>query len=167
MTRALVLNVSYEALCVVSSRRALNLVLSGKAASLHDSRELFHSQRAKFYTPSVVRLNYFVRVPFPARVALNKRSVFARDNYRCQYCGAPAENIDHVIPRSRGGEHSWENVVASCKSCNSKKEDRLLSETNFVLRKTPTTPKGRTWIYLLGAVNDEWVPYVGSSPISA
>lgn len=167
MSRALVLNVSYEALCVVPSRRALSLVLSNKAVSLHQGSEIFHSARAAFHAPSVVRLNYFVRVPYPTRVALNKRSVFARDNYTCQYCGAPAENIDHVIPKSRGGQHCWENVVASCKSCNSKKEDRLLSETNFVLRKMPTTPKGRTWIYLLGAVNDEWVPYVGANTLTA
>ncbi len=167
MSRALVLNVSYEALGVVSSRRALGLVLSGKALSLHDSKDIFHSTQAKFNVPSVVRLNYFVRVPYPTRVALNKRSVFARDNYICQYCGAPAENIDHVIPRSKGGEHCWENVVASCKTCNSKKEDRLLSETNFVLRRLPMAPKGKAWIHLLGAVNEDWVPYVGSSPMSA
>lgn len=167
MSRALVLNVSYEALCVVSSRRALGLVLAGKALTVHESRDIFHSEKAKFIAPSVVRLNYFIRVPYPARVALNKRSVFARDHYQCQYCSAPAENIDHVIPRSKGGEHCWENVVASCKSCNSKKEDRLLSETNFTLRKLPMAPKGRTWIYLLGAVNEEWVPYVGANTISA
>lgn len=152
---------------MTSGRRALNLVLAKKAVSLHDSRELFHSARSKFYAPSVVKLNYFVRVPYPARVALNKKSVFARDNYICQYCGAPAENVDHVVPRSRGGEHCWENVVASCKSCNSRKEDRMLNESNFVLHKMPVAPKGRAWIYLLGAVNEEWVPYVGSNIISA
>lgn len=167
MSRALVLNVSYEALCVVSSRRALGLVMANKAVSLHEGMEFFHSQHMKFHAPSVVRLNYFVRVPFPTRVALNKRSVFARDNFTCQYCGAVAENIDHVIPKSRGGQHCWENVVASCKLCNSRKGDRLLSETSFVLRRMPMAPKGRAWIYLLGVVNDEWVPYVGASTISA
>lgn len=167
MSRALVLNVSYEALCVVSSRRALGLVLAEKAVSLHDGGDIFHSERSIFYAPSVVRLNYFVRVPFPTRVALNKRSVFARDNYTCQYCGDPAENIDHVIPKSRGGEHCWENVVASCRYCNSKKEDKLLSETGFTLKRMPMAPKGRTWIYLLGAVNEEWVQYVGSNTMTA
>lgn len=167
MSRALVLNVSYEALGVVSTRRALGLVLSGKAHSVHEGHEVFRSEHIRFNAPSVVRLNYFVKVPYPTRVALNKRSVFARDNYTCQYCGAPAENIDHVIPRSKGGEHCWENVVASCKACNSKKEDRLLSETNFVLRKMPMAPKGKSWIHLLGAVNDDWVPYVGPNNMSA
>src|SRR5215217_1857451 len=81
---------------------------------------VFHSERAAFPEPSVVRLSYFVKVPYQARVALNRRAVFARDGHRCQYCGAAAENIDHVIPRSKGGPHTWENVVAACRPCNSR-----------------------------------------------
>ena len=102
MSRALVLNASFEPLCVVSTRRALLLVLDAKAELLHDTGRRFHAQRIAIPEPSVVRLAHYVKVPYQARIALNRRAVFARDGHRCQYCGSAAENIDHVIPRSRG-----------------------------------------------------------------
>ena len=102
MTQALVLNATYEPLCVVPSRRALMLVLDGKAELLHATDGMFRAERVAFAEPSVVRLGYYVKVPYQARVALNRRAVFARDGHRCQYCGASAENIDHVIPQQQG-----------------------------------------------------------------
>ena len=125
------LNATYEPLCVVPVRRAVVLVLKEKAEVLQQRDEELHSERMSLPVPSVIRLVHFVRVPFRARAPLSRRSVFVRDGHRCQYCGAAAENIDHVIPRSRGGEHVWENVVASCRPCNAAKEDRLLSETHL------------------------------------
>jgi 5-methylcytosine-specific restriction endonuclease McrA len=99
-------------------------------------------------------------------VALNRRAVFARDGHRCQYCGASAENIDHVIPRSRGGLHSWENVVASCRPCNARKRDHLLEESGMRLRRPPTIPRHRTFILVSsGAIRSEWESYLG--PLSA
>src|ERR1700736_5971533 len=109
MSRALVLNASFEPLCVVSTRRALLLLLDAKAELVHATDRRFHSERAVFPEPSGVRLSYYVRVPYQARIALNRRAVFARDGHRCQYCGASAENIDHVIPPSRGGPPAWDN----------------------------------------------------------
>ncbi len=141
MGRALVLNATYEPLCVVPVRRAVILVLKEKAEVLQHRDEELHSERMSLPVPSVIRLVHFVRVPFRARAPLSRRSVFVRDGHRCQYCGATAENIDHVIPRSRGGEHVWENVVASCRPCNAAKEDRLLSETHLALRRPPFAPK--------------------------
>ena len=164
MSRALVLNASYEALCVVSTRRALVLVLDDKAELVHSTERLFHAERVAFPEPSVVRLSHYVKVPYQARVALNRRAVFARDNNRCQYCGAQAENIDHVIPRSRGGEHTWENVVAACRPCNSRKQDRMLHETTFSLRRKPTAPRERVWILVAsGQMRPDWEPYLGVS----
>ena len=93
-----------------------------------------------------MRLSYYVKVPYQARVALNRRAVFVRDGHRCQYCNAPAENIDHVIPRSKGGPHTWENVVAACRPCNARKMDHLLHETNMRLRRQPRAPRERIWI---------------------
>src|SRR5215469_11320291 len=141
MTQALVLNATFEPLCVVSTRRALVLVLDDKAELLHSTGLAFHSERARFDEPSVVRLSHYVKVPFQARVALNRRAVFARDGHRCQYCGDSAENIDHVIPRSRGGLHSWDNVVASCRPCNARKRDRMLEDSGMRLRRRPAPPR--------------------------
>ena len=161
MSKALVLNASYEPLCVVSVRRAVVLVLKEKAEVLHTSDRVLHSERAAIPVPSVIRLTYFVKVPFRARAALNRRAVFARDGGRCQYCGATAENIDHVIPRSRGGQHVWENVVAACRPCNTRKEDRSLNEVGLVLRRRPAAPKELTWIIVaVGTVHPHWEPYL-------
>jgi 5-methylcytosine-specific restriction endonuclease McrA len=161
--RALVLNATFEPLCVVASRRALLLVLSSKAELLHDTGYEFHSARLALPEPSVVKLSHYVRVPHQARVAITRRAVFARDGHRCQYCGGQAENIDHVVPRSRGGLHSWDNVVAACRRCNTRKEDRLLEETSLVLRHPPKAPRSRVWMLTVGGdVRDDWAPYVGS-----
>src|SRR5438270_13306814 len=112
MSRALVLNASFEPLCVVSCRRALILVMAEKAELIHATDNVYRSERRTVPEPSVVRLCHYVKVPYQARVALNRRAVFARDNNRCQYCGAAAENIDHVIPRTKGGPHTWAAGVA-------------------------------------------------------
>jgi 5-methylcytosine-specific restriction endonuclease McrA len=159
--RTLVLNATFEPLCVVASRRALVLVLDGKADLIHDTGAVFRSARASYPEPSVVRLAQYVRVPRQSRVAISRRSVFARDNHRCQYCGGAAENIDHVVPRSRGGTHSWDNVVAACKRCNATKEDRLLEDTGLVLARAPTAPRSRVWLLVAsGELRSDWEPYV-------
>jgi len=162
MSRALVLNASFEPLCVVTTRRALVLVLDEKAELLSATGQKFHSARAAFPEPSVVRLMTYVKVPYRTRVALNRRAIFLRDDHRCQYCGAAAENIDHVVPRSRGGLHRWDNVVAACRPCNARKEDRFLSEvTSMRLRRPPAAPTGRVWMLLaMGGMRPEWRPYL-------
>jgi 5-methylcytosine-specific restriction endonuclease McrA len=161
MSRALVLNASFEPLCVVPSRRALLLLLCAKAELITATDHCFHSERAVFPEPSVVRLTYFVKVPYQARVALNRRAVFARDGHVCQYCGAAAENIDHVVPRSKGGTHTWDNVVAACRPCNMRKEDRLLHESGMKLRRPPAIPRERIWILVAsGTVRPDWEPYL-------
>lgn len=170
MSQALVLNATYEPLCVVSSRRALLLVLDAKAEMVHAAEGVFRAARASFSEPSVVRLSYYVRVPYQARIALNRRAVFARDGHRCQYCGATAENIDHVIPRSKGGPHAWDNVVAACRRCNTAKRDRMLEDSGMRLRRVPSVPRERTWILASsGTVRPDWEPYLGriSASLSA
>ena len=155
------LNASFEPLCVVTSRRALLLLLDDKAEMVHATGRVYRSARAMFDEPSVVRLVHYVKVPYRARVALNRRAVFVRDEHRCQYCGATAENLDHVVPRSRGGTHSWDNVVAACRRCNSHKEDRLVQEIGFKLARPPRAPRERIWILLaVGAVHPDWEQYL-------
>jgi 5-methylcytosine-specific restriction endonuclease McrA len=162
MSGALVLNATYEPLCIVTQRRALNLILQAKAELVSPTEHHFRSAKATFAVPSVVRLIAYVKVPYTTRVALNRRAVFARDNYRCQYCHAAAENIDHVIPRSRGGTHTWENVVAACRACNARKEDRMLHEINMRLRRPPTTPHARAWVLAAtGSRRPDWEPWLG------
>src|SRR5215831_19131450 len=112
MRSALVLNATYEPLSVVSARRAVCLVLSSKAEVIHHDDSAMHSAHLVIHIPVVIRLNYMVKVPYHRRTTLSRRAVFARDDHRCQYCGGHADSIDHVLPRSRGGDHSWDNVAA-------------------------------------------------------
>ncbi len=171
MAGALVLNASYEPLCVVPVRRAIVLVLNRKAEIVSTTDRPFRTERITFETPSVIRLVQFVRVPFRTRVPLNRRAIFVRDANRCQYCQATAENIDHVIPRSRGGQHVWENVVAACQPCNAKKGDKMLEQTTMVLRRKPQAPHALTWVLVaVGNVRPDWEPFLGLEavqPLSA
>lgn len=139
--RTLVLNVTYQPLSITTVRRALLLVLSGKADVVHTRTGAIRSSRMSVPAPSVVRLTYHARAPYRRRAPLHRRAVFARDAHRCQYCGNRAECIDHVHPRSRGGEHTWENVVACCRTCNVGKGDSLLSEGRYRLHRTPYAPE--------------------------
>jgi 5-methylcytosine-specific restriction endonuclease McrA len=140
MGRALVLNATDAPLAVVPARRAVVLVLKDKAEVVMTNGMIFHAERLEIEAPSIVRLRRFVRIPYRPRAPLTRRAVFARDDWTCQYCSAQAENLDHVIPRSRGGEHVWENVVAACRRCNAKKENRLLSEARLTLARRPFAP---------------------------
>ncbi len=155
------LNASFEPLSVVSERRALCLVLAEKAEVVHDSGRVFRSERVVVPAPSVVRLVHFVKVPFRRRAALSRRGVFLRDGGRCQYCSARAESIDHVVPRSRGGPHTWENVVAACRRCNSRKRDRSVEDAGMVLRSRPAAPRHLSWVVVeAGDVPEVWAPYL-------
>ncbi|MDR7278750.1 5-methylcytosine-specific restriction endonuclease McrA [Catenuloplanes atrovinosus] len=140
------LNVTYEPLCVVSVRRAAILVLSGKAALVTDGDGILHSARDEIPVPSVIRLTRYVRVPYRTHVGLSRRAIFARDGWRCAYCRGPAQTIDHVFPRSRGGMHAWENVVAACAKCNHTKGDKTPAELGWRLHGgAPAAPKGQAW----------------------
>jgi 5-methylcytosine-specific restriction endonuclease McrA len=142
---ALVLNAGYEPLGVVSVRRAAILVLAAKAVCVADGDGLLHSERTVLPVPLVVRLTRHVRVPYRPHVGLSRRAIFARDGGRCAYCHGPAETIDHVVPRSRGGRHCWDNVVAACARCNHSKGDRTPAELGWRLQVAPCTPKGVAW----------------------
>jgi 5-methylcytosine-specific restriction endonuclease McrA len=161
MSRALVLNATFEPLCVVSDRRAVVLVLADVAEMIHASEAFMHSAHLSVVVPSVLRLRRYARVPYRWRTPLNRRSIFARDGHRCQYCGDTAESIDHVVPRSRGGPHTWDNVVAACRPCNVRKRDRRLHETSMRLHRPPSPPAGMSHLTLgLGAVPEVWTPYL-------
>lgn len=146
---ALVLNATYEPLCVVPVRRAAVLLLSQKAETVTPGDGFLRSERQMIPVPSVVRLNRYVKVNRRRKVSVTRRAVFARDRWQCAYCAGPAETIDHVMPRSRGGQHVWDNVVASCARCNHKKNDRTLAEMGWKLATPPAAPKN-PMLYILG-----------------
>ena len=158
----LLLNATYEPLCVVSSRRAIVLVLAEKAVPVDAAAEVVHAERVSLPVPVVVRLTRYVRVPYPAQVPLSRRAVFTRDGQTCVYCGGSATSIDHVVPRSRGGTHTWDNVVAACRRCNHTKADRSLAELGWKLPHPPRTPSGAAW-RLLGSrsVDPRWREWLG------
>lgn len=161
MERVLLLNATFEPLCAVSARRAIVLLLKGKAEALERDGCAFHSERLTIAIPSVIRLLYYVKVPYYGRANLSRRAVFARDSWKCQYCGGTAETVDHLVPRSRGGEHTWENVVAACKRCNGRKRDKLPTEAGLKLHKKPGAPRGPVTVSLeIGPMRPEWERYL-------
>ncbi|MCL5048418.1 MAG: HNH endonuclease [Firmicutes bacterium] len=161
MERALVLNASYEALGFVSTRRALVLLIYNKAELIYRTGVTVSTVDKSFPEPSIVRLYNYVRVPYNRKIAITKRAIFIRDNNRCQYCGAAAENIDHVIPKSRGGKNSWDNVVAACKRCNAVKGSNLISEMGLKLYKLPREPQPSLRMFIArGDIRPEWQQYV-------
>ncbi len=164
----LLLNASFEPLRVLSVRRAVCLVLDDKAEVIQESDAPFRSGTFEMGTPSVIRLKYYVQVPFRSMVPLNRRSLMARDKGVCQFndCERVGNTIDHVIPRSKGGTHTWDNVVAACKQCNSRKDDKLLGkksgELDWTLKNKPVAPIGTKWLVLGIAPRKEaeWADYL-------
>ncbi len=163
MGATLLLNASFEPLHVVTSRRAIVLVLAGKADVVSESNGEFHSERLTVPIPSVIRLRYYVHVPFRAHLPLTRRNVLSRDRGRCAYCGGRGDTVDHVVPRSRGGEHIWQNVVAACRGCNGHKADRTLDELGWTLGVTPRVPSGWAWLLVGVTAAPDWQPWLNGS----
>ena len=138
----LVLNQNYEPINVTNARRALTLVLSSKAEVLETGEERLNSPSTSVECPSVIRLQYMVRRPH-RRISLTRREVFLRDDYTCQYCGQRTRNLtlDHVVPRSKGGAHTWDNLVSACSPCNHKKGRRTIEQARMHLRSLPREPR--------------------------
>lgn len=160
--RTLVLNAGYEPLAVVSFRRALVLVLNGKAVIIErvEDRPVVSASHS-YDRPAVVVLTRYVHVPRVRRVPVTRRGVLRRDGSRCAYCGHQAATIDHVLPRSRGGVDSWENLVACCQRCNSEKGDRTPQEMSWRLRVAPRPPHGAHWAVRGAEQTDPcWEPYL-------
>ncbi len=140
MSDVLVLNSSYEPMNVAAWQRAVELIFSGKAEAIHNTARLLRSSGGfAMPLPSVIRMLYYVRRK-PKRVALTKKNVLLRDDYRCGYCARRGERatmtVDHVIPRAAGGKSSWENLVAACSDCNGRKRDRTPVQARMpLLRK--------------------------------
>jgi 5-methylcytosine-specific restriction endonuclease McrA len=163
MQHVLVLNASYEPLNVTTVRRAHVLVFKGKAEVIEELEERLHSATDTFPWPHVIRLVTYVCVPRAVKRKISRRALFARDGWRCAYCGTTAGRLtlDHVVPRSKGGDSVWENVVTSCAPCNLRKGDRTLEESGLELRTLPKAPAPVLFIRLAAPrIPHGWRPYL-------
>jgi 5-methylcytosine-specific restriction endonuclease McrA len=162
--QVLVLNASYEPLNVTTVRRAHVLVFKGKAEVIEKLDRPLASATSTFPWPHVIRLVHYVRVPRTVQRKISRRALFARDGWRCVYCGTAGGRLtlDHVVPRSRGGQSVWENVVTSCAPCNLRKGDRLPDEVRMQLRQPPKPPTPALFIKLASpTIPTGWRPYLG------
>ena len=163
-SRVLLLNATFEPLAVVTAKRAIVLMLTGKAECVEAALGVaFHSESLTLPAPSVMRLSRYVRVPYRHGVPMTRAGVLRRDGRRCAYCSKRADTIDHVVPRSRGGAHTWDNCVAACRTCNSKKADRLIEELGWTLAVAPRAPDRAAGGILVLAVEPlpSWEPWLG------
>lgn len=160
MAKVLLLNMSYEPLNICSWKRAIILLMKGKAEQLEQNGFMINNE---IPAPSVIRLLNYIAVPYSV-VPLSRSNVLHRDNYTCQYCGKKSTvlTVDHIIPKSRGGEHKWDNVVAACTRCNCNKSNKTLSEARMTLINKPTTPVNRIHFELTKqfSLYSEWKKYL-------
>ena len=165
----LALNASYEPLTIVPARRAVRLVLDGKAEILEeDGQRRFRSETRMVPCPSVIRLVRYVHVPYRFRRQVTNTFLFARDDYSCQYCGRRKSELrgrqfltrDHIIPVSRGGGNGWDNVVTSCSPCNNRKGDRLPNEVGLRLLSEPAEPNYVHLVWVVRSVTDTQAKYI-------
>ena len=158
----LVLNQNYEPLSVCSVRRALLLIMRGKAEAVEKLEEVVRAVSQEFAVPSVVRLERYINAP-RRRVVLSKRNVFKRDRFECQYCGRRDGKltIDHIVPRTRGGLSTWENMVCACATCNNKKGEHRPEQVGMKLRSKPKRPNSVSFMRnSIGSGQQRWKPYL-------
>ena len=148
VTDVLVLNFTYEALNITSFQRAVKLLFSGKAEMVHRRDDVIKSTSLEMKLPSIIRMLYYIKRPMQ-KVALTKKNVLLRDDYTCQYCQLKGERmmtVDHVLPKSKGGPSTWENLVCACMRCNNRKNNRTPEHANMKLKRKPKAPKYIPWI---------------------
>jgi len=164
--RVLVLNASYEPLQLVSTRRAIVLLLQEKAEVIEATEQRLRAQSLFLDIPLVIRLVRYIKIPRRLRLPCSRRGVLTRDRETCQYCGVqPGRTqltVDHVLPRSRNGQTTWENIVCSCIPCNTRKGNRLPHEAGMRLLKKPTRPKWRPFLHITfdAKVHDSWRHFI-------
>jgi 5-methylcytosine-specific restriction endonuclease McrA len=163
LNRVLILNQDYSALTVCSVQRAFLLVFLRKAELIADVKDQsLRTVSTSYPMPSIIKLNGYVRLPYRG-VLLNRQNIFKRDGNKCQYCGATNHlTLDHVMPRSRGGASSWDNLITACRNCNSKKGDFTPEEAGMLLKQKPYKPSFLIFLRdLSGNVDEQWYPYLG------
>lgn len=161
--KVLILNQNYEPLCVCNVQKAIVLLWLGKAELIASRPErAIRTIRHAYPYPSVVRLALYIHVPYK-KVELTRKNILRRDNHRCVYCGktTPPLTVDHIIPKSRSGGDTWENLVCACVRCNNRKGNKTPEEANMKLRSKPIRPNHVTFIQsVVGTVEREWEPFL-------
>jgi 5-methylcytosine-specific restriction endonuclease McrA len=165
-TRVLVLNATYEPIHICNVRRAVVMIFKGIAVMQEPSRAVLRSVNLSLTAPSVIRLVHFIHIPYRKKLA-SKNNILIRDRYLCQYCGKPLKSheitLDHIVPKSRGGESNWENLAACCPLCNVRKGSKLPEEAGLTLIKDPRKGSAYHFIHLLrhyGSVDENWKKYL-------
>ena len=162
--RVLVLNATFEPINVCTVRRATVLILKERAEIIEHSERALHSESLTLPRPIVIRLTTYVRIPRDAhRRKITRRAVFARDRWTCQYCGGirGTLTIDHVVPRSRGGPSSWENIVTCCAPCNRRKGDKALRNAGMKLIREPRAPSPHIFVHVASStIHPSWEQYL-------
>jgi len=166
VSRVLVLNASYEPINVCTVRRAAVLILKDRAEILEHADRALHAEKLTLPRPAVIRLINYVRIPRDAHARrITRRAVFARDRWTCQYCGTVRSTltVDHVIPRSKGGPSSWDNIVASCAPCNRRKGDRLPAQIDMHPRQRPRAPSATIFVHVATpSIPPMWEQYLAA-----
>jgi len=161
--KVLILNGNYEPLAITSVEKAIILLYLAKAELVCAmTNRRVHSTSVTMPFPSVIRLSTYVRVPFK-KVILSRKNILRRDGHKCQYCGATSVTltVDHIIPKSRGGEDSWENLVSACLRCNNVKGSQTPDEAQMQLLRRPIRPNHVTFLrQFAGRVDKDWEPYL-------
>lgn len=164
--KVLVLNMDYNPINVTSLKRGFKLVFKGKAEILtHEFNKPITTERREYKRPTVIRLLRYISVPF-RKVRLNRQNIFRRDDYRCAYCGSKDNlTLDHLIPKCKGGQNTWSNLISSCGGCNVKKGDKdvevFLSESNLKMSHQPFKPTYLYFVEKIKDVNPDWKQFVG------
>jgi len=161
--KTLVLNQDYRALTTCGAAKAFLLVYMNKAEVVNDVKDgYFRTVTNHYPIPSVIRLRNYVHLPYKG-VILSRQNIFRRDNHRCQYCGAGYDlTLDHVMPKSRKGGSTWDNLVTACKNCNARKGDRTPDEAKMPLRQRPFKPSFLMFLRdFSGPIYEEWMEYLG------
>ncbi len=158
----LILNQDYQPLSVVNVKKSLLLLFLDKAEMLHDNPlQKIHTVDSVFDYPSVIRLRRYARIPYK-NIVLSRKNIMKRDGNKCLYCGSRSDlTIDHIIPKSRGGGDSWENLATACSSCNHKKGNRTPKEAEMPLMKKVYRPNHIIFLRdFHGNVHEHWKPYL-------
>lgn len=159
--RVLVLNQSYQPITLITVKKAITLFFRDKVDFVELSENIIHSPSSSLNAPLIVRLKFPIRYSPFGRVELNKRNLFRRDGFKCAYCGSDDNlTMDHIVPKSRGGQSNWENLVTACHPCNNRKDNKLLEDVGYTLSVKPRQPNQLMFLTHNTKVHDKWKPYL-------